>query len=54
MDKKVIKSHSKGQKHPGKTDWKRVIDAEGEREVDEENPDLVGRKRFVKPGRAKS
>ena len=48
MEKKVIKSHVKGQKQTGKTKWAKIIS--NKPIVDNENPDLAYKKEFIKPG----
>jgi len=46
MEKKIIKQHVKGQKHLGKTNWKKVISDANNPVIDNENPELIGKKRF--------
>ncbi|WP_158224755.1 hypothetical protein [Agaribacterium haliotis] len=48
MEKKVLKHHVKGQKHVGKTDWRKVASTKDKPVVDEENPELIGSKQFKK------
>jgi hypothetical protein len=48
MEKKVVKQHVKGQRHPGKTNWKKVISSANHPKIDDENPELVGKKQFKK------
>jgi len=48
MEKKVIKHHIKGQKHPGKTNWAKVVSESNRAPADEENPELVGKRTFKK------
>jgi len=40
VDKTTI-AHSKGQKHPAKTKWEKVINKSKPPLIDEENPELV-------------
>ena len=49
MEKKVIKTHKKGQKHLGKTDWAKVTSQTNAPIIDEENPELAYKKPFHKP-----
>tara|TARA_B110000211_G_scaffold137204_1_gene156969 strand:- start:136 stop:294 length:159 start_codon:yes stop_codon:yes gene_type:complete len=48
MENKVIKNHIKGNKSIGKTNWSKVIIDSGRPKIDEENPELVGKKHFKK------
>jgi hypothetical protein len=48
MEKKVLKIHVKGQKHIGKTDWRKVASSKDKPIIDSENPELVGSKQFKK------
>jgi len=48
MEKKVLKNHAKGQKNTGKTNWSKVMVESNRPKIDEENPDLVGKKQFKK------
>ncbi len=48
MENKILKQHLEGQKHPGKTDWRKVASSAIEPIIDNENPELVGKKKFVK------
>lgn len=48
MEKKVVKNHVKGQKHPGKTDWSKVMSSTNTPVIDSDSPELVGKKQFKK------
>ena len=48
MENKVFKLHVKGQKHIGKTNWNKVSANVNKPIIDEENPELVGKKQFRK------
>lgn len=47
MEDRRIKFRTKGQKSFGKTNW--VKAATSPPKIDDENPELVSRKKFVKP-----
>ena len=48
MEKKIIKNHVKGNKSIGRTNWSKVLVESNRPKIDEENPDLVGKKQFKK------
>jgi hypothetical protein len=48
MEKKVLKNYVKGQKSFGQTNWSKVLVESDHPKIDEENPDLVGKKQFKK------
>jgi hypothetical protein len=54
MEKLIVKHHKKSQGSPGKTDWVKVNDQSESSGVDEENPELVNKVKFVKPEKDKS
>ena len=41
MSKDTIITHTKGQKHPSKSKWEKVINKATPPIIDEENPELV-------------
>jgi len=41
MSKDTTVTHTKGQKHPSKTKWEKVINKSAPPVIDEENPELV-------------
>lgn len=55
MSKTTVVSHSKGQKHSGKSNWDRLIHRPAPI-VDKENPELAGKAeiKFSKPEKRKS
>jgi hypothetical protein len=53
MDKKVLKTHAKGQKHVGKTNWAELLTQTHQPKVDAENPELVGTRQFKKANNQK-
>lgn len=48
MEKKIIKNHTKGSKSIGRTNWSKVLMDANSPKIDEENPELVGKKQFKK------
>ncbi|MCL7423028.1 MAG: hypothetical protein M8364_19225 [Methylobacter sp.] len=52
MERKVVKQHRKGLKHPGKTDWNKVLLLSGNPKIDEENPELVSKRQFKKASKS--
>lgn len=51
--KKVVVAHEVGKKHPGKTDWEKVIKRNYSPVIDSENPELASNPniKFVRPGK---
>jgi len=47
MENKTIQPHKKGQKHFGITNWAKIRSKDPS--VDDENPELAYKKRFIKP-----
>ena len=56
MSNNTTVSHTKGQKHPSKTKWEKVINKSTPPVIDEENPELVKdpKIKFYKPGNKKT
>jgi hypothetical protein len=48
MIKEIIKQHQKGQKHFGKTNWIKVSNNHIPPLIDNENPELIGKRTFKK------
>ncbi|WP_282130975.1 MULTISPECIES: hypothetical protein [Pseudoalteromonas] len=48
MENKITKNYIKGNKSTGKTNWSTVVVSSNEPKIDEENPELVGKKQFKK------
>ncbi len=52
MENKVLIKHIKGHKPVGKTNWSKVMIEANRPKIDEDNPDLVGKKQFRKVGKS--
>jgi len=47
MSKDTTVTHTKGQKHPSKTKWEKVINKGTPPIIDEENPELVKNPKII-------
>lgn len=48
MENKITKNYIKGNKSTGKNNWSNVVVSSNKPKIDEENPELVGKKQFKK------
>ncbi|MCS6180045.1 hypothetical protein [Shewanella baltica] len=48
MENKVLKNHIKGKRSVGKTDWSKILVESNRPKIDDENPELVGKRQFKK------
>lgn len=52
MERKVIKHHTKGVRHPGKSNWTKVLSLSNNPKIDQDNPELVNKRQFIKPSKS--